>query len=1652
MSLSFTQNFVTKTNSVLPLAQNVNGLAVRVVSQGSDTLGTLTATGLQNTATWTLSGNVPSWVTFTTDSSGSICTLIFTGAQYQQDPYEFFVSCTDGVNSANFPIYMEVRQPFTIAANTSNPVVTSGSTLSVPSFDSTVADIFVQGFGLFNAQQSGCNFILPSSLPTGLNFVTSNEGQLVLRVSEPHFQAAPFYATDLVGGLQLYTSSPEAIPLTIQAYQPGSFYDDPDRTYSLTLSVGSQSQKPGVLDFGAGAYYDTVNNVLSVNAEIDVLLGTLQSQGVQVPQPLKYHWTTNAPGVGYATLNLNSGGGTSDKFATYSITGTGAASVNLQVTDANSLPIVGGLKIFNFSQISTSTIRVKGGNTSWLGTNAIKVGVDSDKKFGDFGSTVNVTLSSPDGFNIAENIILTLDVEQESSIEGGLSNATLTNPGPITLNSGSPTAMTGLIFPTGAAIGNKWVLKISAANATSGPTRFGYAQVLFECNGLPPLTVNGTTSTISSSTGTNITPIQLSATNSVPTPVTATFELVGGSEFGAGVLGAPDGVYIDSQNRISGNASLPGTYQFVVAATAAGYRRSYSSVITMTVTQVAIPLQITNPTSSVSSVPDNTNFTISWGISGNPTALYLAQIPSSNPVRTVTGAGSASTSQVGSCVYSVYGTSYYGMAYSVPLVVISSSIAATANLLPAPTIATIDESYNLIANWQPAMVSGTYTAYKGWNITLITPPTTGTPVVVFTDGLENGGTNSARVFEEALSAGDYAMNMVALSSNFTVALDSNPWDSNHTFPTSLVSTNVTFDNTNLLLGQTLTITLNSNYAGAASQGALTGTLGIGGEAGFEITDASTGTVTPQPYEVVIRSVARDTITNELKLMIATSRFSNASSLLSTMAIDVFPMMGRPHAKELIEPIYIIETNSATSSIPVKITTTVLPSNSYVGKPMAEFKMQATGGTTSYSWYAVGLPLGLKMNSDGTISGTPIELGAFTVNFAVMDSSRPAYIDETTLTFTIPTDLTITTTSLPAATVGLSYENYTTSPASALVVQNTGGLAPYTWAIVAGSVPIGITIDPSTGTMGGVPCTYNSTTDFSKTFTFTVQVTDAIGAKASKNYSIALNPAALSFGVLNQPLVVAGEQFKLTVPVFGGKSPYPAFTFTDNGVVGSGLAVVNPTSVSVVAGITPASLTITTGDTIFYPAGYPNNIALTLNASGGVPSSSGLITTESYKFYVDPTAPNTLPGAVCYGPLLVASPTTNGTFQVTIKVIDSVGHIGTKILNITTQAQGTGEFTLVPYVMNTTGSAIPANWTFTSLPLGLPDPIQGSPYTPGVNKYYCMVLLDNGTRKLSNTGNTPLIAFSGLDVLNPSGITYANGNTISTGSVGADGVILLGGTASSLLTYSFELVLSNIINSSNTPVTTAQRFSLNVVHSGSTTTPVVAVVPPAYWPSELDLDLNTLVPNAIGSFGWAYPLVAEGGTPPYTFTVQSGTNLPGVTTGVSIGGLPAFASATTLTNSTAYNVILVASDNASHSSVATTIPVKIVKSATQAIHILDNTLPAYLYVNRGIPSNTYYVESDLVANWSATGLPAGITLSTAPGTRVYLQGTPTATSSGSNVTITATSATFGTIASVTVNLVIKAQAAIITSPSHFGATAIIGTQYRVVNNKIGRAHV
>jgi Putative Ig domain len=367
------------------------------------------------------------------------------------------------------------------------------------------------------------------------------------------------------------------------------------------------------------------------------------------------------------------------------------------------------------------------------------------------------------------------------------------------------------------------------------------------------------------------------------------------------------------------------------------------------------------------------------------------------------------------------------------------------------------------------------------------------------------------------------------------------------------------------------------------QSGLTGDLGIGGQQGFEIVNATSGTVSPEPWEVIARAVVRDPVTGELKLLIATSRFSNASSLFGTMALDVFPMQGRPRGLELIVPPYELTVTSATETVPVSITTTALPTL-YVGKSVTQalggtFALQAANGITPYIWSSVGLPEGLTINASGILNGTPLELGQFEVTLAVQDSSVPFSIAEVTLLLTVATDLLViiapnqvdaqdtpltqTGTTLGEAQVGTPYNVLVQVGNIDPNATIPGGLPPYTWSAPAGAFPTGLTIvtDPANslyGLISGVPTTYNSTTDFATTYSVTVQVTDSIGAKATQTYTMSLLPEGLGFGHLNQLTLYPDQNWKLVVPVFGGQSPYVLNSFevppADTGVYGTAVLV------------------------------------------------------------------------------------------------------------------------------------------------------------------------------------------------------------------------------------------------------------------------------------------------------------------------------------------------------------------------------------------------------------------------------------------------------------------------------------------------------------------
>ena len=170
-----------------------------------------------------------------------------------------------------------------------------------------------------------------------------------------------------------------------------------------------------------------------------------------------------------------------------------------------------------------------------------------------------------------------------------------------------------------------------------------------------------------------------------------------------------------------------------------------------------------------------------------------------------------------------------------------------------------------------------------------------------------------------------------------------------------------------------------------------------------------------------------------------------------------------------------------------VTTTSLSSGSLSAAYSST--LVATGGVPPYTWSLTSgtLPAGLALAaSTGKISGTPIATGATTFTMQAMDLI--ASTSAKTLTMTVNPRLTVSTSTLPASSVNTVYSQTITA---------TGGVNPYTWSISSGSLPAGLIINPSSGTISGTPTTEGAST-------FTVQVLDGNGNTATKSLSISVN--------------------------------------------------------------------------------------------------------------------------------------------------------------------------------------------------------------------------------------------------------------------------------------------------------------------------------------------------------------------------------------------------------------------------------------------------------------------------------------------------------------------------------------------------------------------
>jgi hypothetical protein len=330
--------------------------------------------------------------------------------------------------------------------------------------------------------------------------------------------------------------------------------------------------------------------------------------------------------------------------------------------------------------------------------------------------------------------------------------------------------------------------------------------------------------------------------------------------------------------------------------------------------------------------------------------------------------------------------------------------------------------------------------------------------------------------------------------------------------------------------------------------------------------------------------------------------------------------------------------SITINAALSVTTTSLPSGT-IATSYDQF-VSTSGGTPPLTWSVssgalpAGLSLGVSAGGHTTaeISGTPTAYGSYTFTLTATDSSTPPQTASQQFTIVINNvPLVISTTSLPNGTVNTSYS---------AALQASGGTPSYTWTVVSGTLPAGLSLSNSGGTwsLAGTPTAAG-------TSNFTLQVADSSTPPQTQTqaYSASIT-AVLAIATTTLPQAYEDVAYSQLIQTNnGGKLPItwsistgtlpPAFTLQST-ASGSGLITGSYTSASefgeyaftvkatdsssppetatqqlmITAQGAPTNVTIVTSTLPNGTVGTPYNVPLL--AIGGVPPYSWTVTSGS----------------------------------------------------------------------------------------------------------------------------------------------------------------------------------------------------------------------------------------------------------------------------------------------------------------------------------------------------------------------------------------------------------------------------------------------------------
>jgi outer membrane autotransporter protein len=533
------------------------------------------------------------------------------------------------------------------------------------------------------------------------------------------------------------------------------------------------------------------------------------------------------------------------------------------------------------------------------------------------------------------------------------------------------------------------------------------------------------------------------------------------------------------------------------------------------------------------------------------------------------------------------------------------------------------------------------------------------------------------------------------------------------------------------------------------------------------------------------------------------------------------------------------------------------------------------------------------------------------------------------------------TSNPAGTVTITVSPPTITYAPTITIQPkagvnysrfisgaSGGAAPYTYLVTAGSLPPGITLS-SSGQLSGIATAVGS-------FTFQVTATDhstGTGPFSSAPASLTLTVSAPSISIAPGTLTSGtyNTAYSQTISASGGTAPYtyslesgtlPAgMTLSSTGVLSGTPTQAGDFSISVKAGDSttgvgapysasqPYTLHIDAPTITLSPSTLPNatvatSYSQTLSASGG---------TAPYTFSLDS---GTLPTGLTLAPngTLSGTPTASGDFSFSVKATDAVSFTGGQSYTVHVNAIAAGKPTGVSAVAGPeqatvsftpptdTGGASITSYTVTSSPgvitaSGSASPIIVPNLTDGTA--YTFTVVANGPSPASDPSNS---------------VTPKGNQTITFNNPGTQ----IFGTTPTLTASSTSSLTVSFTSSTTSVCTITSGGALTFVSSGTCTINADQAGNGAYLAAPTvtqNFQVNAVAPAA-PTIGTA---TAGDRQATITFTAPAnsgGATITGYTATSSPGGITASASGsanqitvTNLTNGTAYTFTVTANNTA-----------------------------------------------------------------------------------------------------------------------------------------------